>query len=75
MSRLTGSSKDYVVIGSDSGKISILEFNNETNVFEVRHCETFGKTGCRFGKCTYFNLWNFEFVYLKENYSWPIFGC
>ena len=45
--RLTGSSKDYVVIGSDSGKISILEFNDETNKFEIRHCETFGKTGCR----------------------------
>ncbi|GBO23927.1 Splicing factor 3B subunit 3 [Araneus ventricosus] len=32
--RLTGGSKDYLVIGSDSGKIVILEYNAQKNVFE-----------------------------------------
>ncbi|GBM78634.1 Splicing factor 3B subunit 3, partial [Araneus ventricosus] len=45
--RLTGGSKDYLVIGSDSGKIVILEYNAQKNVFEKVHQETFGKSGCR----------------------------
>lgn len=44
---LTGGSKDFLVIGSDSGKIVILEFNPTKNCFEKVHQETFGKTGCR----------------------------
>ncbi|ORZ13418.1 CPSF A subunit region-domain-containing protein [Lobosporangium transversale] len=45
--RLTGASKDYIVIGSDSGRIVILEYNPAKNVFEKVHQETFGKSGCR----------------------------
>lgn len=45
--RLTGSQKDYIVVGSDSGRIVILEYNKEKNIFEKIHQETFGKSGCR----------------------------
>ncbi|KAJ3149884.1 Splicing factor 3B subunit 3 [Geranomyces michiganensis] len=45
--RLTGSSKDYIIVGSDSGKIVILEYNPAKNVFDRVHEETFGKSGCR----------------------------
>ncbi|KAH7296253.1 hypothetical protein KP509_26G015800 [Ceratopteris richardii] len=45
--KLTGSQKDYIVVGSDSGRIVILEYNKEKNTFEKVHQETFGKSGCR----------------------------
>ncbi|XP_010939835.1 spliceosome-associated protein 130 A [Elaeis guineensis] len=45
--RLTGSQKDYVVVGSDSGRIVILEYSKEKNCFDKVHQETFGKSGCR----------------------------
>jgi splicing factor 3B subunit 3 len=45
--RLTGAQKDYIVAGSDSGRIVILEYNKEKNVFDKIHQETFGKSGCR----------------------------
>lgn len=45
--RLLGMQKDFLVIGSDSGKIVILEFDPESNKFVKIHQETFGKTGCR----------------------------
>lgn len=45
--RLFGSNKDYLLIGSDSGKISIVEFDTTINDWKILHCETFGKTGCR----------------------------
>jgi len=45
--RLTGGAKDYVVVGSDSGRIVILEYNKEHNQFEKVHQETYGKSGCR----------------------------
>ena len=45
--RLTGYTKDFVVIGSDSGRIAILEYNPETSRFVKIHQETYGKTGCR----------------------------
>ena len=45
--RLTGSNRDYVVVGSDSGRITILEFNGDTNSFKRVHMETFGRSGCR----------------------------
>ncbi|KAK8767393.1 hypothetical protein V5799_005826, partial [Amblyomma americanum] len=45
--RLTGGSKDYLVIGSDSGRIVILEYNPQKSCFEKVHQETFGKSGCR----------------------------
>ncbi|KAJ3054091.1 Splicing factor 3B subunit 3 [Rhizophlyctis rosea] len=45
--RLTGGSKDYIVVGSDSGKITILEYNPAKNTFDKVHSEMFGKSGCR----------------------------
>ncbi|PRP81374.1 hypothetical protein PROFUN_11061 [Planoprotostelium fungivorum] len=45
--RLTGGSKDYIIVGSDSGKIVILEYNVAKNRFDRIHEETFGKSGCR----------------------------
>ncbi|GAU95977.1 hypothetical protein RvY_07491 [Ramazzottius varieornatus] len=45
--RLIGGTKDYVVIGSDSGKITIVEYNPAKNAFDRIHLETFGKSGCR----------------------------
>ena len=38
---------DYVVAGSDSGRIVILEYIPAKNLFERVHQETFGKSGCR----------------------------
>ncbi len=38
---------DYIVIGSDSGRIVILEYIPAKNTFEKVHQETFGKSGCR----------------------------
>ena len=40
-------STDYLVVGSDSGRIVILEYNPTKNVFEKVHQETYGKSGCR----------------------------
>ncbi|EGG17647.1 CPSF domain-containing protein [Cavenderia fasciculata] len=45
--RLTGGSKDYLIVGSDSGRVVILEYNPSKNVFEKVHQETFGRSGCR----------------------------
>lgn len=45
--RLTGGSKDYIVIGSDSGRVCILEYDAQKNVFVKVHQETMGKSGCR----------------------------
>lgn len=45
--RLTGAQKDYIVVGSDSGRIVIFEYNKEKNCFDKVHQETFGKSGCR----------------------------
>ncbi|CAI5702384.1 hypothetical protein KXD40_005240 [Peronospora effusa] len=45
--RLTGGERDYVVVGSDSGKIVVLEVNSTLNQFEAKQTETYGKTGCR----------------------------
>lgn len=45
--RLTGGTKDYLVCGSDSGRIAILEYSPTKNRFEKVHLETFGKSGCR----------------------------
>ncbi|CRG96985.1 splicing factor 3B subunit 3, putative [Plasmodium gallinaceum] len=45
--RLTGSNKDYIVIGSDSGRLVILEYSNEKSDFIRVHCETYGKSGIR----------------------------
>jgi splicing factor 3B subunit 3 len=45
--RLTGNKKDFIIVGSDSGRIVILEVNLEKREFVKIHQETFGKTGCR----------------------------
>lgn len=45
--RMTGNKKDYIVVGSDSGRIVILDVNLEKREFVKIHQETFGKTGCR----------------------------
>lgn len=45
--RLTGSFKDYLAIGSDSGRIVILEYLPEKNKFDKVHQETFGRSGVR----------------------------
>lgn len=38
---------DYAVVGSDSGRIVILEYNATKNTLDKVHQETFGKSGCR----------------------------
>ena len=38
---------DFIVVGSDSGRIVILEYNPVKDVFEKVHQETFGRSGCR----------------------------
>lgn len=38
---------DYIAVGSDSGKIVILEYLAQKHCFERVHQETYGKTGCR----------------------------
>ncbi|KAG8462236.1 hypothetical protein KFE25_012056 [Diacronema lutheri] len=45
--RLLGGNRDYIVVGSDSGKITVLEFRADAGAFVRVHCETFGKSGCR----------------------------
>ncbi|KAA8568403.1 hypothetical protein EYC84_007437 [Monilinia fructicola] len=45
--RLAGSNKDYIIITSDSGRITIVEFVPSQNKFNRLHLETFGKSGVR----------------------------
>lgn len=45
--RLTAGNRDYIIIGSDSGRITILEFDGKKNIFVKVHEETFGRSGCR----------------------------
>eukprot|EP00992_Anisonema_acinus_P013135 TRINITY_DN8566_c0_g1_i3.p1 TRINITY_DN8566_c0_g1~~TRINITY_DN8566_c0_g1_i3.p1 ORF type:complete len:1206 (+),score=374.60 TRINITY_DN8566_c0_g1_i3:30-3647(+) len=45
--RLTGSNRDYLVIGSDSGRLTILEYDLPKRAWNRVHLETFGKSGCR----------------------------
>ncbi|KAL8927267.1 MAG: hypothetical protein Q9208_002443 [Pyrenodesmia sp. 3 TL-2023] len=45
--RLAGSNKDYIIIGSDSGRITIIEYVPAQNRFNRLHLETFGKSGVR----------------------------
>ena len=45
--RLPGTQQDYVIAGSDSGRIVILQYSKEKNAFVKIHQETFGKSGCR----------------------------
>ena len=45
--RMIGALTDYVIVGSDSGRIVILKFNKEKNSFQKVHQETYGRSGCR----------------------------
>ena len=45
--RLAGANRDYLVLGSDSGRVVVLQFDKEKNAFVKVHQETYGKTGCR----------------------------
>eukprot|EP00854_Cymbomonas_tetramitiformis_P004112 gene4112-5087_t len=45
--RLTGGQRDYLCVGSDSGRFVVLEYVKEKNQFAPVHVETFGKSGCR----------------------------
>ena len=45
--RLPGAQQDYIIVGSDSGRIDILQFDGAKNAFKKVHEETFGKSGCR----------------------------
>ena len=45
--RFPGALWDYVIAGSDSGRLVILQYSKEKNAFTKVHQETFGKSGCR----------------------------
>ena len=45
--RLLGMQRDFLVIGSDSGRIVILDYDKTKGEFVKIIQETFGKTGCR----------------------------
>lgn len=45
--RVAGSNKDYLIIASDSGRITIIEYVPAQKRFQRIHLETFGKSGVR----------------------------
>lgn len=45
--RLPGTPTDYIVVGSDSGRIVILTYSDPKRAFVKVHQETFGRSGCR----------------------------
>ncbi|KFY96600.1 hypothetical protein V500_02391 [Pseudogymnoascus sp. VKM F-4518 (FW-2643)] len=45
--RLAGSTKDYIIIATDSGRIAVIEYLPAQNRFSHIHLETFGKSGVR----------------------------
>jgi splicing factor 3B subunit 3 len=45
--RLFGMNTDWLVVGSDSGRLVVLQYNGEHNRFDKLHEETYGKSGCR----------------------------
>ena len=45
--RVAGGAKDYLVFGSDAGRIVVAEYNDTTNAFVRVHQETFGRSGNR----------------------------
>ncbi|KAK8115046.1 Pre-mRNA-splicing factor rse-1 [Apiospora kogelbergensis] len=45
--RLAGSNKDYIILATDSGRITIVEYNPQQNKFVRDKLETFGKSGLR----------------------------
>lgn len=38
---------DFVIVGSDSGRIVVLEYDPEANTFNKLHQETYGRSGAR----------------------------
>lgn len=44
---VSGGTRDYLAIGSDSGRLTILQFDAEKVRWKKIHEETFGKSGCR----------------------------
>lgn len=38
---------DYLIIGSDAGRITVAEYDAKANAFIVTHQETFGRSGAR----------------------------
>ncbi|KAH7263756.1 CPSF A subunit region-domain-containing protein [Fusarium tricinctum] len=44
---LAGSSKDYIIVSTDSGRIAVLEYLSTENRLSRIHLETFGKSGVR----------------------------
>ncbi|KAM0792362.1 pre-mRNA-splicing factor rse1 [Microbotryomycetes sp. NB124-2] len=45
--KLMGGTKDYIILGSDSGRIVVLEYDPEHNEFKKLHQETYGRSGSR----------------------------
>ncbi|PVU92157.1 hypothetical protein BB561_003999 [Smittium simulii] len=45
--RLTGGSKDYIILTADSGAITILEYLPDKNIFSITQQEYFGRSGFR----------------------------
>lgn len=45
--RLTGGTRDYVIIGSDSGRVVVLEYDPASNTLVKLQQETYGKSGSR----------------------------
>lgn len=45
--RIAGSSKDHIIVTSDSGRVIILDYNPQKNSFDQLHSETYGKSGIR----------------------------
>ena len=45
--RLSGTTRDFLVVGSDSGRVVILDFDSTRKLWKRLHQETYGKSGCR----------------------------
>lgn len=45
--RFPGGQQDYVIAGSDSGRLVILQYSKDKNAFVKVHQETYGKSGSR----------------------------
>ena len=56
--RLTGGNVDHIVVGSDSGRIVILKYDEKTQDFEKVHQETYGSIArSEFKKVEYNTVW------------------
>ena len=63
-----------MVVGTDSGKICILEYNAAKNSFDRVHIETFGKSGCRRIVSLLFKLvWRCKSLFMVAWYKFCIF--